>query len=195
MRRASMTGSMVVAALAGSAAPAETFHSQDGVWFEGAIRMVVSETAVCNVLEGHYREPVYERLKANHGQPLNLWRVDISVRNESGRWIDSLRAEIWVRSEHPPCSDWSGLEATPEPSMRLVWGTPSSSSSCHTGCVPVRRSAARSTCWRFTSTSRDSASGTSATTSRRRRAPAPSWVWAGHRSSGRPPRLARRWSC
>ena len=117
-----MTGWMVVAALAGSAAPAETFHSRDGVWFEGAIRMVASEAAVCNVLEGHHREPVYQRLKANHGQALNLWRVDISVRNESGRWIDSLRAESWVRSEHPPCSDWTGPVATPEPSIRLEWG-------------------------------------------------------------------------
>ncbi len=105
MRRASMTGWMVTAALAGSAAPAETFHDQDGIWFEGTIRMVASEAVVCNVPEGHYREPVYERLKANHGQPLDPWGVDVSACNESGRWIDSLRAESWVRSEHPPCMD------------------------------------------------------------------------------------------
>ena len=122
MRRASMTGWMVLAAVAGSAAPAETFHSQDGVWFEGTIRMVASGAAVCNVLEGRYREPVYERLKANHGQPLDLWRVDIAVRNESGRWIDSLRAESWVRSEYPPCTDWTGLQAPPDPSIRVEWG-------------------------------------------------------------------------
>ena len=122
MRRASMTGLMVAAGLAASAAPAETFHSQDGVWFEGTIRMVASGAAVCNVLEGHYREPVYERLKANHGQPLDLWRVDIAVRNESGRWIDSLRAESWVRSEYPPCTDWSGPQTTPEPAIRVEWG-------------------------------------------------------------------------
>ena len=56
MTRIRMTGWIVAAALA-VGAQAETFHSQDGVVFEGTIRRVVSEAAVCNLLEERYRLP------------------------------------------------------------------------------------------------------------------------------------------
>lgn len=103
-----MTGWIVAAALAAVFASAETFHSHDGVVFEGTIRRVVSGAAICNVVEEKYTPEEYERLKPNHGQSLDLWQVDFTVRNESGLQIENLRASGWVRAEHPPCTNWSG---------------------------------------------------------------------------------------
>ena len=98
----------IVAAVLAVGASAETFHSEDGVVFEGTIRQAVSGAAVCNVLEEKYSAQEYERLKGNQGRPLHLWQVDFAVRNESGRPLDYLRASAWVRSEQPPCTNWSG---------------------------------------------------------------------------------------
>ena len=102
------TGWIAAAAVAVLPAAAETFHSQDGVVFEGTIRRVVTNAAICNVLEENHSEEQYERLKANQGRPLHLWQVDFTVRNGSGRPLDYLRASGWVRSEWPPCTNWSG---------------------------------------------------------------------------------------
>ncbi len=118
---------VLAAALASGIASAETFHSQDGVVFEGTIRLVVSNAAVCNVLEEKYSEQEYEKLKANQGQPLHLWQVDFAVRNESGREIEYLRASRRVHSEHPPCTNWSGEgpgggPVLPEPSLLIPIG-------------------------------------------------------------------------
>ena len=110
-------------AVAGLAAQAETFHNKDGVVFEGTIRLVTSEAGRCNVLEEKYSEQVYEKLKANQDQPLDLWRVDFLIRNGSGRVIDYLNASSWVKAEHPPCTNWSGPErALLESSVWVVWG-------------------------------------------------------------------------
>ena len=127
MSLAAMRNCTLAVLLAAATAQAETFHSQDGVVFEGTIRQVVSNAAVCNVLEEKYSEQEYEKLKANQGQPLDLWQVDFAVRNESGREIEYLRASSWVRSEHPPCTNWSGQgpgggPVLPEPSLPIPIG-------------------------------------------------------------------------
>ena len=128
MSLVAMRNGTLVALLAAGSAAAETFYRQDGVVFEGTIRQAVSEAAVCNVLEEKYTEQEYEKLKANHGRPLDLWQVDFTVRNESSREIEYLRASSWVRSEHPPCTNWSGAgpgggPVLPEPSLLIpiVW--------------------------------------------------------------------------
>ena len=91
--------------------------------FEGTIRLVTSEAGRCNVLEEKYSEQVYEKLKANQDQPLDLWRVDFLIRNGSGRVIDYLNASSWVKAEHPPCTNWSGPEMAPlESSVWVGWG-------------------------------------------------------------------------
>ena len=127
MSSAAMRNATLAVLLAAAPAPAETFHNKDGVVFEGTIRLVVSNAAVCNVLEEKYTAQEYEQLKANQGQPLDLWQVDFAVRNESGREIEYLRASSWVHSEHPPCTNWSGEgpgggPVLPEPSLLISTG-------------------------------------------------------------------------
>ena len=118
------SGWIAAAVVAALPAAAETFHNQDGVVFEGTLRKVVPQASVCNVLEEKYTPDEYERLKGNQGQPLDLWQVDFTVRNESGRAIEYLRASGWVRSEHPPCTNWFGEgpgrgPVLPEPSLPI----------------------------------------------------------------------------
>ncbi|MDE0628473.1 MAG: hypothetical protein OXH99_18915 [Bryobacterales bacterium] len=115
------TRTCIVASLFAAAAPGETFYRQDGVVFEGTIRRVISNAAICNVLEEKYTERQYEQLKANQGRPLHLWRIDLSVRNGSGRALEFLRAESWVRSEWPPCTNWDGPDVLPEPFIGMSW--------------------------------------------------------------------------
>ena len=127
MSSAAMRNATLAVLLAAAPAQAETFHNKDGVVFEGTIRLVVSNAAVCNVLEGKYTAQEYEQLKANQGQPLDLWQVDFAVRNESGREIEYLRASRRVHSEHPPCTNWSGEgpgggPVLPEPSLLISTG-------------------------------------------------------------------------
>ena len=129
MTRIRMTGWIAATALLSMIpALAETFHSQDGVMFEGTLRKVVPQAAACNVLEENHTPDEYERLKPNHGRGVDLWQVDFAVRNESGRQIEHLRASGWVRAEHPPCTNWSGEgpgggPLLPQPSLLVpvVW--------------------------------------------------------------------------
>ena len=131
MSRIAMRNCTLAALLTAAPASAETFYNTDGVVFEGTIRQAVTAAAVCNVREENHPPDVYERLKANQGQPLHLWRVDFIVRNESGRELDYLRATSWVEVQHPPCTNWSGEgpgggpvlpEPEPGPLLRVLWG-------------------------------------------------------------------------
>ena len=127
MSSAAMRNCTLAVLLAAAPAPAETFHNKDGVVFEGTLRKVVAQAAVCNVLEQNHTPDEYERLKSNQGQPLDLWQVDFAVRNESGREIEYLRASRRVHSEHPPCTNWSGEgpgggPVLPEPSLLISTG-------------------------------------------------------------------------
>ena len=116
--------SLAAVLLAAVPVSAETFYRRDGVVFEGTLRKVVPQAAVCKVLEQNHTPDEYERLKGNQGQPLDLWQVDYTVRNESGRGIEHLRASSWVRSKYPPCTNWSGEgpgggPLLPEPSLPI----------------------------------------------------------------------------
>ena len=95
---------------AAGAAPAETLYQSDGITLEGTIRMVTRGAGVCQVLESHHPPDVYEDMKGNHGQPLDVWRLDFAARNGSGRRLEYLTAHLKIESEWPPCTNWTGPE-------------------------------------------------------------------------------------
>ena len=80
----------------------------DGVELRGEAQLVMSGGGTCNVLES---DTAYEANKANDGAPMDIWRLDFSVRNGSGRWLDHLIARYQIESEWPDCTNWDGPEA------------------------------------------------------------------------------------
>ena len=73
------------------------------------------------MLEEKYTAEEYERLRANQGRPLHLWQVDFTIRNGSGRPIESLQASSWVRTEHPPCTGRTECSGTSRSATRCTW--------------------------------------------------------------------------
>ena len=90
------------------AARGETLHQSDGITLEGRVRVETRDAGVCQVAADQHPAGEYERMKANHGQPLHVWRMDFSVRNDSGRRLEHLVASFSIASEAPPCTSWSG---------------------------------------------------------------------------------------
>ena len=94
------------------AMPAPAFGQRlletDGIELHGTARVVTYAASLCNVLEASHTEAEYERIKANHGQPLDVWQLDFSVYNGSGRWLDHLIALYSIESKWPDCTNWSG---------------------------------------------------------------------------------------
>ena len=76
----------------------------DGVELLGKAQLVMSGGGTCNVLES---DTAYEAKKENHGAPMDIWRLDFTVRNGSGRWLDHLIARFQIDSEWPDCTNWS----------------------------------------------------------------------------------------
>ena len=81
----------------------------DGVELLGEAQLVMAGGGTCNVLES---DTAYEAKKENHGAPMDIWRLDFSVRNGSGRWLDHLIARFQIDSEWPDCTNWDGPDAT-----------------------------------------------------------------------------------
>ena len=75
----------------------------DGVELRGAAQLVLSGGGTCNVLESDTR---YEARMGNHGAPMDIWRLDFSVHNRSGRWLDHLIALFHTDSAWPECTNW-----------------------------------------------------------------------------------------
>ena len=88
-----------------SAASAQRLLEIDGVELHGTAQLVMSGGGTCNVLES---DTAYEEKKENHGAPMDVWRLDFSVRNGSGRWLDHLIARFQIESEWPDCTNWDG---------------------------------------------------------------------------------------
>ena len=91
---------------------AETLAEKDGIELSGRVRRVARGVGRCQVQEESHPEEVYERIKANHGQPLDVWRLDYSVYNGSGKPLSSLSSHFQIESEWPPCTNWSGPEGS-----------------------------------------------------------------------------------
>ena len=94
------------------AAPAATLYEKDGIILDGTVRLVSSGAATCQVLAANESPESYEGMKANHGQPLHVWRLDFAARNRSGRRLEHLTAHFKIASEWPPCTNWTGPEGT-----------------------------------------------------------------------------------
>ena len=95
---------------AAGAAQGETLYQRDGITLEGTVRMVTRGAGVCQVLAENHPPDVYEGMKANHGQPLDVWQLDFAARNGSGRRLAYLTAHLKIDSEWPPCTNWTGPE-------------------------------------------------------------------------------------
>ena len=75
----------------------------DGIELRGSEQLVLSGGGTCNVLES---DTSYEARKDNHGAPMDVWRLDLSVRNGSGRWLDHLIARFQIEAQWPDCTNW-----------------------------------------------------------------------------------------
>ena len=75
----------------------------DGIELHGNEQLVLSGGGTCNVLES---DTSYEKRKGNHGAPMDIWRLDFSVHNGSGRWLDHLVARFQIDAEWPECTNW-----------------------------------------------------------------------------------------
>ena len=73
-----------------------------GVSLDGTVRMVTRGAAVCQVLAENHSADVYEQMKANHGQPLHVWRLDYGVYKGSGHGLSQFTAHVRIESEWPP---------------------------------------------------------------------------------------------
>ena len=95
-------------ALLASPASAEVLYDREGIQLQGTARIVSRNAATCNVLEEKYSPEEYQKMKANQGQPLHVWQLDISAHNLTGKPLDFLSATFNIESPWPPCTNWSG---------------------------------------------------------------------------------------
>ena len=89
-------------------ASAEILYDKEGIQLQGSARIVSRNAATCNVLEENYSPEEYEKLKANQGQSLHVWRIDFSAHNHTGKPLDFLTASFFIEASNPPCTNWSG---------------------------------------------------------------------------------------
>ena len=79
----------------------------DGIELRGTARVVAYGSAACHIRERNHSEEEYERLKVNEGKPLDLWQLEFSVYNGSGKALDHMIARYGIESPWPPCTNWS----------------------------------------------------------------------------------------
>ena len=80
----------------------------DGIELRGKVQLVLPGGGTCNVLES---DTSYEEIKENHGAPMDIWRLEFSAHNGSGRWLDRLIARFQTGSEWPDCTNWDVPES------------------------------------------------------------------------------------
>ena len=91
----------------------------DGIELLGNAQLVLPGGGTCNVLES---DTSYEERKQNHGAPMDIWRLDFSVHNGSGRWLDHVIARYGIESEWPECTNWDGPDASAFP-QSVEWAS------------------------------------------------------------------------
>ncbi len=85
MRTHRIWGALCAALLLAVGSAAATLWEKDGVSLDGSVRMAARADATCEVSPEEQSPEAYEAMKANHGQPLHVWRLDYSADNGSGR--------------------------------------------------------------------------------------------------------------
>ena len=100
-----LTTALIVFTILAADALGRRLLEVDGVELHGDARLVTSGGGTCNVLES---DTNYGAKKENHGAPMDIWRLDFTVRNGSGRWLDHLIARFQIESEWPDCTNWDG---------------------------------------------------------------------------------------
>ena len=103
-----LTLALVLFPVLAADARAQQLLEIDGIELRGEAQLVMSGGGTCNVLES---DTSYEAKKDNHGAPMDIWRLDFTVRNGSGRWLDHLIARFQIDSEWPECTNWDGPDA------------------------------------------------------------------------------------
>ena len=102
-------------------ASAQRLLETEGIELRGSARVVEYGAGTCNVSEERETAAFYEQQRAHHGRPVDLWQLDFSVYNGSGRALDHLIANYRVAAENPPCTNWSWPEAGRYPGP-IEWG-------------------------------------------------------------------------
>ena len=113
---------MALLPLTPSAVHAQRLFEMEGIELRGSARVLQYGAGTCNVLEHVETATEYERKKANHGQPVDVWQLDLSVYNGSGKPLDHLIARYGIEAENPPCTNWTGPEAGQVPGPHRVGG-------------------------------------------------------------------------
>lgn len=100
---------------------AQRLLESDGIELRGTARIVTFAAGTCNVLEDRESAAAYELKKANHGKPVDVWQLEFSVYNGSGRYLAHLIARYQIAAEWPPCTNWSGPSGTYAKTRRPPW--------------------------------------------------------------------------
>ena len=104
LKMAIMLGFLTIA----SAGQASRLFETDGIELSGTARIVANGAGTCHVLEARHSAEDYERIKGNDGKALDVWQLNFSVHNGSGKPLDHLIARFGIASPWPPCTNWSG---------------------------------------------------------------------------------------
>ena len=109
---------------AGRQPPQVPGHAQqvlewNGVELHTAVQRITPAASRCVVdWVAGYTKDEYEQWKArNHGQPLDVWQLDMSVYNGSGRWLLQGTVNYSYATERLPCTSFS-----PSPAEHATWG-------------------------------------------------------------------------
>ncbi len=100
---------------------AQRLMELEGIQLLGSARVVAYGAATCEIREGFEGDDKAWD-PANRGQPLDVWQLDFSIYNGSGKWLDHLIARYNIASEWPPCSSWDGPSAATVGGATVEWG-------------------------------------------------------------------------
>lgn len=110
----------LLAVPAASDVHAQRLLEVEGIELRGTARVVEFGAATCNVVEERETASSYEQKRASHGQPIDIWQLDFSVYNGSGRPLDHVIALYRIEAEDLPCTNWD-LSASANYSVPVQW--------------------------------------------------------------------------